>query len=176
MLTNFNKIVSKKNNIIIDIEFPKERLVQIMKPCLLLFFRSVYSLVKIISSNSSFKLQRKLLLLIKNNRCFGRKIITIERYYKKLNSTKKSTRLKFFFNDKHINLNILNNNCDTFLQSHTINNEDEAENNVIIEDNFSIINNSVYITYNNNNAEEEEENEILEEDDELEEEDDDSIS
>jgi hypothetical protein len=179
MLTNFNKIVSKKNNIIIDTEFPKERLVQIMKPCLLLFFRSIYSLVKIISSNSSFKLKRKLLLLIKNNRCFGRKIITVERYYKKLNSTKQSIRLKFFFNDKHINLNVLNNNCDSFLQSHTINNEDEYEddNNVIIEDNFSIINNSVYITYNNNYAEEEEEeNEILEEDEDEEEEDDDSIS
>jgi hypothetical protein len=62
-------------------DFPKNTLVDIMKPYLLMYYRSLYSLIKSQESRSSSNLNRGLLEFIDFNPQFGRKIIHITKEY-----------------------------------------------------------------------------------------------
>ena len=53
MIRNFNRN-TRHNKIVIDHEFPKEKLVKIMKPYLLLYIKSLYSLVKMNKEQAYF--------------------------------------------------------------------------------------------------------------------------
>ena len=58
MLTKYNQLVKSKYKIIVDTEFPKERLVNILKPCLLLYFKFRYSLIELVKQNSIYDLKK----------------------------------------------------------------------------------------------------------------------
>jgi hypothetical protein len=99
---------SKKINI--DIDFPKEKLKEIMTPYLHLYFTSTHSLSLIKKNNARAELKKKLALFYNYNPLFGRKNIKI--------ITDKSLHTvdtKISFVDNHINFNTLDNNtrvCD----------------------------------------------------------------
>jgi hypothetical protein len=112
MIRNFNRN-SRHNKIVIDHEFPKEKLVKIMKPYLLLYIKSLYSLVKMNKEQSYFMMHVKLIEFSKFNPHFGRKIIHIENEsFLKKNTEEK----KICFNDKHI---LFNKKENDFLETHS---------------------------------------------------------
>jgi hypothetical protein len=106
MLKNYNLRINPIYIINIHDEFPKEKLVQILKPCLLLYFKYSYSLIKTVKLNALNCLFKKLKNLIICNPRFGRKIISANKLP--------------YFDDRHINFN--NENLDEFLYSNTNNN------------------------------------------------------
>jgi hypothetical protein len=112
MIRNFNRN-TRHNKIVIDHEFPKEKLVKIMKPYLLLYIKSLYSLVKMNKEQAYFMMHVKLIEFSKFNPNFGRKIIHIEHesFLKK-----KIEEKKYCFNDKHI---LFNKKEDNFLNTHS---------------------------------------------------------
>ncbi len=121
MITVFNK--TNKKNISINDEFPKNRLIQIMKPYLSLYLQSYYSLVPIIKSNSSILLNRKLNKFQRFNPQFGRKIYKLG--FKIDSNLKRKSYIKSVeFLDKHIPFNYIEET--NFLKNHTYYNEIEA--------------------------------------------------
>ena len=118
MITIFNKKTTKK--ILINDEFPKKRLIKIMKPYLMLYLQSYYSFVQIIKNNAIVLLQDKLKKFQKFNPKFGRKIYKLG--FKNYANFKKKSYIKSVeFLDNHIAFN-----CDeetNFLTNHTYYNE-----------------------------------------------------
>ena len=118
MITLFNKKTTKK--ILINDEFPKKRLIKIMKPYLMLYLQSYYSFVQIIKNNAIVLLQDKLKKFQKFNPKFGRKIYKLG--FKNYANFKKKSYIKSVeFLDNHIAFN-----CDeetNFLTNHTYYNE-----------------------------------------------------
>ena len=131
MIKSYNKGVKSKYNIVIHDEFPETKLIKIMKPCLLLFLKINYSLIEIEKVNSAVLLKNMLLNQSKTYPSFGRKIYKIEKYYKDLSSTKKSSKILIYFNDKHINFyNIIqtnNNNINNNINNNNNNNTNYFE-------------------------------------------------
>ena len=125
MLKSYNKSKKLKFNIIIHDEFPKETLVKILKPCVLLYFKYNYSLIELVRKHSVFELKKKLKLLKLFNHCFGRKMYKVNR----INNVNTTT---VYFNDTHINFNNVSPN--NFLLSHTDTNFDNIEEDIIEED------------------------------------------
>ena len=119
MLTEFNKLhITMKFKI--DPEFPDDILITIMKPYILLYITSLYSLVTIIKSNVFAKLKCKLTQFYKFNPAFGRKTAVIN-----YSQNKASAQIinnptpyikKYVFNDKHIDYFKTEN--DTFFENH----------------------------------------------------------
>jgi hypothetical protein len=107
-MINIYNYKNYKNKIIIANEFPKNVLIKIMKPYLLLFLQSYYTLIPSIKRNADFELNYKLKKFQKFNPQFGRKIIKIGI---KINSDlqKKSFIKSYEFNNKHIAFNCNNN-------------------------------------------------------------------
>jgi len=118
MISLFNKKTNKK--IVIDDEFPKKRLIKIMKPYLMLYLQSFFSFVTIIKNNATFLLNSKLKKFQKFNPKFGRKIYKLG--FKFHSNFKRTSYLKsVHFLDNHIAFN-----CDeeaNFLTNHTSYNE-----------------------------------------------------
>jgi hypothetical protein len=106
MINEFNKL-HPTMKFKIDDKFPDNVLIKIMKPYVLLYITSLYSLVTIIKSNAFAKLKYKLTQLYKFNPAFGRKTVVIN--HSKIKAlthivAKKPTPniKKYVFNDKHI--------------------------------------------------------------------------
>jgi len=118
MINLFNKKTTKK--IIINDEFPKKRLIKIMKPYLMLHLQSYYSFVPIVKNNAIVLLNSKLKKFQKFNPKFGRKIYKLG--FKNYANFKKKSYIKSVeFLDNHIAFN-----CDeetNFLTNHTYYNE-----------------------------------------------------
>ena len=118
MINLFNKKTTKK--ILINDEFPKKRLIKIMKPYLMLYLQSYYSFVPIIKNNAIVLLNSKLKKFQKFNPKFGRKIYKLG--FKNYANFKKKSYIKSVeFLDNHIAFN-----CDeetNFLTNHTYYNE-----------------------------------------------------
>jgi hypothetical protein len=172
MISLFNKKTSKK--IVIDDEFPKKRLIKIMKPYLMLYLQSFFSFVTIIKNNATFLLNSKLKKFQKFNPKFGRKIYKLG--FKFNSNFKKTSYLKsVHFLDNHIAFN-----CDeeaNFLTNHTSYNE--INNNIEEETQFTVTyqivsddaseatgeetsdeeDNEIYHNYHNYNDEDEDEDE-----------------
>jgi hypothetical protein len=107
MLHRYN--YKNKNKIIINIDFPKKKLIEIMKPYLVLYLHSIYSLISIIKIKSGIELNNKLRQFQTFNPQFGRKLIKLE--YKIDANFKKKAFIKCYeFNDKHIVFYNHNNN------------------------------------------------------------------
>ena len=104
---------NKKNKIFIHPDFPKKKLVEIMRPYLLLYFLNNYSLISTTKINSKIMLYDKLKEFYNFNPCFGKKNIKIETHFSK-NGKKKHKNI-ISFNDKHIDFYKEDNN---FLTSH----------------------------------------------------------
>jgi hypothetical protein len=136
MLKNYNLRVNPIYIINVHNEFPKEKLVQIFKPYLLLYFKYSYSLIKTVKENALNCLYKKLKQLIVFNPKFGRKIVRVNK--------------PNYFIDEHINFNT--EKIDEFLYSNT-------NSNYLIE-NLTPFNSYDQVYYDNVNEEEDEEEEI----------------
>ena len=110
MFSDYN--YSQYNKFRIDVNFPREVLVKIMKPYLLLHVQSLYSLVQIKKTHASLTLKQKLLALYKFNSNFGKKIMYPETKY---SFGKNKIVYKYYFDDKHIPFHTPSND---FLSSH----------------------------------------------------------
>jgi hypothetical protein len=127
MIDNYNSYVSDKRKIIIDKDFPEKKLIKIMKPYLLLYYKGQYSLIEHIKFTSSNILNNKLHNFQKYNPVFGRKIAVL----KKMATPNFKRRVfikNYTFNDKHILFN--KNNNTHFLLDHMSNtfDDDSSEN------------------------------------------------
>jgi hypothetical protein len=132
MINLFNKKTTKK--IIINDEFPKKRLIKIMKPYLMLHLQSYYSFVPIVKNNAIVLLNSKLKKFQKFNPKFGRKIYKLG--FKNYANFKKKSYIKSVeFLDNHIAFNC--NEETNFLTNHTYYNEIDN----------SIEENAVQVTY-----------------------------
>jgi hypothetical protein len=109
------------NKIRIHQDFPKEKLVNIMRPYLLLYFQSLYSLDEYKRSESMDLLIIKLIKFYKYNSKFGRRNIKTEKY---INCKRKISTIQFklpayrrivTFNDDHISFSNTNTQ---FMTSH----------------------------------------------------------
>jgi hypothetical protein len=136
MFSEYN--YSKYNKFRIDSNFPREVLVKIMKPYLLLHMQGLYSLVQTKKTHASLILNKKLLALYKFNSNFGRKIMYPET---KSGFGNNRVRYKHYFDDKHIPFH---KHSTDFLSSHkTLNNVHDDETDV-----HQIMNAFEYTVYN----------------------------
>jgi hypothetical protein len=128
MINEFNKI-HPTMRIKIDSEFPKDKLVTILRPYLTLYITSLYSLVTIIKSNAFAKLKYKLIKFYKFNPEFGRKSAVMNYVHIKMPAClnipnpnvivakkMKPYIKKYVFNDKHENYFKPEN--DAFFENH----------------------------------------------------------
>ena len=113
MLEEYNKRINPIYIINVHYNFPKEKLVKIFKPYLLLYFVYSYSLIKIVKVDAANNLNKKLKQFSIFNPNFGQKILNLNR--------------TAYFDESHISFNIENN--DTFLTSHN-NNTDIPDDNI----------------------------------------------
>uniref|UniRef100_A0A6C0LM08 Uncharacterized protein n=1 Tax=viral metagenome TaxID=1070528 RepID=A0A6C0LM08_9ZZZZ len=111
MLIHFNSH-NRRSQIIIHADFPKELLVGIMRPYLLLDLMALYSLIPDSKKYAAELLTKKLRELHTFNPTFGRKVVSFTP--KCVNFTLKSKRV-ISFNSRHIKFN---NNNDFFLSNH----------------------------------------------------------
>ena len=128
MINLFNKKTTKK--ILINDEFPKKRLIKIMKPYLMLYLQSYYSFVQIVKNNAIVLLNSKLKKFQKFNPKFGRKIYKLG--FKNYPNFKKKSYIKSIeFLDNHIAFNF--DEETNFLTNHTYYNEidNSIEENVV---------------------------------------------
>jgi len=127
MIKEYNMNVSTKNQINIDEDFPKKKLVEIMRPYLNLYFLSKYSLIGIKKIKSKLLLKNKLSNLKKYNKSFGKKIIKLEFFFNKKGKRRVKDKI-ITFNDSH---NIFNDKTykKFFLTDHlnTVDTEEDVE-------------------------------------------------
>lgn len=95
MLLNYHGI----KRLHIHNDFPMDKLVDIMRPYLHLYYTQKYSMCSIKKSNAYDILQYKLDKFIEFNPLFGRRMVKQIRQYGK----RKTTKTNISFNDKHIN-------------------------------------------------------------------------
>ena len=170
MISLFNKKTNKK--ILINDEFPKKRLIKIMKPYLMLYLQSYFSFVPIIKNNAVFLLNSKLKKFQKFNPKFGRKIYKLG-FKTDQNFKRKSYIKSVEFLDNHIAFN-----CEeetNFLTNHTSYNEinieeepqftvtyqivsDDASEAVTGDETSDEEDNEIYHNYNDNDSDNENEN------------------
>jgi hypothetical protein len=89
--TNYTNGVIQ-NKLIIDKDFPKEKLVEIMKPYLKLYFTSTITNDMSLRNNAKSELRNRLNAFYNYNKMFGRKMYSIDTKNNKI----------FKYNDKHI--------------------------------------------------------------------------
>lgn len=161
MINNFNKKTSKK--ILINDEFPKKRLIKIMKPYFILYLQSYYSFIPTIKNNVTVLLNRKLKKFQKFNPKFGRKIYKLG-FNCCPNFKKKSYIKSVEFLDNHIAFN--SEEETNFLTNHTYYNEidNSTEENIV---QVTYMNIEIAVESDEDNEEDEDEdNEDNEEDEE----------
>jgi hypothetical protein len=107
-----NKYIKYK--IIIHADFPKQKLVNIMRPYLLLQFNSLYSLISNKKHYAYVILNNKLLKFYKFNPAFGRKVVSTSKTYNN-NDYNIKREIVTSFNDNHIKFN---NEPNNFLKNH----------------------------------------------------------
>ena len=141
MIHEYNIIQKREKQIIIDQTFPKDLLINIMKPYLDLFLKSKYSLLYTYRLYCKRLLKQKLIDFNKFNPLFGRKkyiIIKKSFFSNKVNN--------FEYNTKHISFYNSDNNEEksSYMSSHINISEEESsdtesdtdENNEVIEENI----------------------------------------
>jgi len=111
-----------KRKIKIHEEFPKDKLIKIMKPYLFLYMKSQYSYLVHVKRETSYILKQKLLVFNKFNPQFGRKMYKIATRFTddfKRVATGKITE----FNDKHVKFNNVEKQNNEYLTDHLKYNE-----------------------------------------------------
>jgi hypothetical protein len=114
MLNTFNILSAKK--IIIHVDFPQTKLIEVFKPYVLLYLTERYSFTQLIKNKAYNKLNAKLFRFQKFNPQFGRRTIRTTVIQKKMFG-KNSFKQQFEYIDTHINFN--EKPKDNFLQDHT---------------------------------------------------------
>jgi hypothetical protein len=134
-----------RKKILIDKDFPLNKLTAIMKPYLKLYLNSKYSLIETNRVNYEILLHKKLLAFYKFNPLFGRKMINVERKnilgLLKKTLIFKNSNLTYYFHEKHIPFNT---NDSMFLNNHI------SSSNIRYENILQIIN---HLRINNNENE-----------------------
>jgi hypothetical protein len=148
MIKNYN-YKNVKNKIIIDEDFPKDRLIKIFQPYLLLYIKSHYEFLEHKRIYSINILNLRLKRFHNSNPQFGRKRYKIIMGYKK-NFNKFIKEKLIEFDDRHIKFNMIENQNDYFLTDHLKYDE--------MPYNFHLIN--TIIRNNNHNDSDSEEEEI----------------
>lgn len=139
-LNNFN-YSNKMNKINIDEDFPKDKLIKIMQPYLLLYIMSQYSFLVSQQKEANYFLNNSLEKFAKFNPNFGRKQIKIITNIKNnfnLNN-KMNIEKKIEFNDIHIKFNNNEKYNNNFLINHLIF-EEENTNQLLITRNYNYLN------------------------------------
>jgi len=103
-------------NIVIHKDFPKEKLLSIMKPYLKMYLKSKYSPDVNMCYNIRVKLAWYLKQFVKFNPSFGKKRIIM--------NSSKSAGFKFYYEFEHIDFSILNTQYEIYMKT---NNTDEHE-------------------------------------------------
>ena len=120
-----------KNKISINKEFPKDKLIQIMKPYLKIFITAQYSYLTHIKREATYILQQKLLMFNKFNPNFGRKQYKIMKKYTS-DFKRVMTHRIVRFDDKHINFNNIEKQNAEYLTDHLKYNESISVNERVI--------------------------------------------
>lgn len=110
MFAVMNETPSLELNICIDDEFPKKRLVKIMKPYLSLWVLSMYSSIMSVRQSSFKYLGRKIVKFHEYNPAFGRRFMKVVRKNNNITLVEE-------FNDDHINFHI-HENTNKFMKNH----------------------------------------------------------
>ena len=122
MIKFFNKYCAKyklKNDIYIDKDFPKDKLIKIMQPYLLVYFTSIYSMIPNRKCESSVIFKQMMIKFNNFNPQFGRKKYKI--LFKPTANFKKKIIGKIIeFDDRHITFNKSSNVTENFLKDHLI--------------------------------------------------------
>jgi hypothetical protein len=122
MINFFNKYCKKSklnNNIYIDTDFPKDKLIKVLQPYLLVYFTSIYSMIPNIKYESSIVFKKMMLKFNNFNPQFGRKKYKI--LFKHTANFKKKIIGKIIeFDDRHISFNKSSNKTEKFLKDHLI--------------------------------------------------------
>jgi len=119
MISFFNVDCNKyrvKNRILIHKDFSKQKLVEIMRPYLLLYFKALYSFHPEIKKRFLFYFKITMFRFNKFNPYFGRKEIKL--IYKTCNFKKKVCGKEITFNDKCIKFYNIEKQNNTFLTNH----------------------------------------------------------
>ena len=122
MIKKFNHYCLKfnlRNRIIIDNDFPQDKLVKIMQPYLVVYFTSLYSMIPNKKHESSLIFKHMMLKFSKFNPLFGRKKYKI--LFKHTANFKKKIIGKIIeFDDNHIIFNDPNHKIENFLTDHLV--------------------------------------------------------
>ena len=120
MIRTFNnncRLMHLKNNIFIDSEFPKDKLLKIMRPYLLLFFMSRFSLLTYKKEESQTYLKELLLKFNNFNPQFGKKKIKIKvKYNKRFEKIIVGKIIEF--DENHISFKNIQKEKTDFLEDH----------------------------------------------------------
>jgi hypothetical protein len=120
MISHFNSYcsVSKlRNKIVIDNDFPKDKLIKIMRPYLMLYILSQYAISAQEQKDAETLLRKKLVIFNRYNPRFGRKTYRI--IIKNIGTFQKKICGKIIeFNDKHIKFNEIEKQNANFLSDH----------------------------------------------------------
>lgn len=155
MINFYNKYYSKfnlNNKIYIDVDFPKDKLITIMKPYLLLYFNSLYSLIPERKSETELIFKNMMIRFNKFNPQFGRKKYKIALKHTKDFKRKIIGKITEF-DDRHITFNKPQYNSKHFLTDHLeyVNNYNMLN---VRLNNFLIIIDESHYYFNNNEHEE----------------------
>jgi len=126
LLENIYSMLNDHSDIIIHPEFPRDRLIEVMRPYLLLYFKWAYSSCYRSQSKSMERLCNQLRVFKRYNPCFGRKMIKMKKVFEvgktgavnpfvgktgAVNSfLVKRYKPEVYFNDIHIPFNV----CTTY--------------------------------------------------------------
>jgi len=139
----------------IDRHFPKDKLIEIMRPYIKLYYKGKYSLQNSKCNEYMYRLKVKLKMFIEHNPVFGRKKV----FYKMGTFSKKKIVDKVSFNDDHIDF-YKKKSTDLFLKSHLVNNPEtilnygqDEDTDVQDSDDATIIDDSDDDSYNNSDNE-----------------------
>jgi hypothetical protein len=137
MLDEFNldcEYNRSQNRIIIDRNFPKNKLVKIMKPYLKLYFSSLYSLNIVKQRYCRNLLYKKLILFNTYNIRFGMRIVKAERVVPEKIGDPVKINIVHCFSEEHIKY--CNIKIENFMKNH-LNNPFPETNNVVQTNNLS---------------------------------------
>ena len=130
MILEFN-LCYKNKRIDIDIEFPTDILIRIMKPYLNLYLTAYYSLIPKIKTDAKYKLTKKLKEFQKFNPLFGRKIVVFKNSIKNGKLIKRKSCVDFNYNHKKFNItnseNFMNNHLTYKYNDDNINDDDDTD-------------------------------------------------
>jgi len=155
-LTNYTK-GAIKNKLIIDKDFPKEKLVEIMRPYLKLYFTSMISNDISIRNCAEKELSDRLIAFYNYNKMFGRKMYYIDKINKKkifkYNDNyiefKKTSKL-LNFDCSHLRINEINEDYNAITNLNITNSIERMNNNSRLFYNYNETNEFHYVDYNNN--------------------------